>query len=350
MPGLRPLGLGEILDVGIKLYLRNWRTLAGCVVFLVLPLQIVSVLVLLSVAPGDLTTTPGFGTSRTTVAPEDVDTLLAGEGVVVILALIVYALTTAACFKAVSDAYLGTPPAARPSLWFALRRLPVMAVMGFFAYLAIVCALVLLIAPGIWLSISWSLAIPALLFERLGPFGALRRSFRLVRGRWWPICGAIVVGVLMVSIVGAVVQGLLIAIPTIVFGDDKAVRAVANVIAATLASTITTPFTAAVITLLYFDQRVRKEGFDLQLLASGLGTAPDAPVARPVEYAPAEVTAEERAQAPYWPPPPGWKPPRAQPPAAAPPDAQAPAEEERPPWTERGWQPPRPPGRDADGS
>jgi hypothetical protein len=39
-----------------------------------------------------------------------------------------------------------------------------------------------------------------------------------------------------------------------------------------------------VITLLYFDMRVRKEGFDLQLLADGLGTTrdPDAPLPAPV--------------------------------------------------------------------
>ena len=43
MPGLRPLAFGEILDVGIKLCRRNWRVLVMCVVWLVLPTQILSV-------------------------------------------------------------------------------------------------------------------------------------------------------------------------------------------------------------------------------------------------------------------------------------------------------------------
>ena len=54
MPGLRPLAFGEILDVGIKLCLRNWRVLVMCVVWLVLPVQIVSVGIVLSVAPDAL--------------------------------------------------------------------------------------------------------------------------------------------------------------------------------------------------------------------------------------------------------------------------------------------------------
>jgi len=39
-PNLRPLGIGEILDVGIKVYTRNYLTLWKIVVFVVLPAQI----------------------------------------------------------------------------------------------------------------------------------------------------------------------------------------------------------------------------------------------------------------------------------------------------------------------
>ena len=70
------------------------------------------------------------------------------------------------------------------------------------------------------------------------------------------------------------------------------------------------------LTILYFDQRVRKEGFDLQLLAEGLGVErdPDAPLPAPFEPGPV-YTPEQRAAAPYWPPPPGWVPPPPEPPA-----------------------------------
>ena len=95
---------------------------------------------------------------------------------------------------------------------------------------------------------------------------------------------------------------------------------------------ITTPYSAAVVALLYFDLRVRKEGLDLQLLArdAGVERDPDAPLPAPLHGD--EWTPEERAQAPYWPPPPGWKP---EPRAPAPPAPPAPGT----------WLPPRPGGR-----
>ena len=41
-PQLRPLGIGEILDVGLKIYFRNWLTLFKIVVFIVLPAEILA--------------------------------------------------------------------------------------------------------------------------------------------------------------------------------------------------------------------------------------------------------------------------------------------------------------------
>ena len=43
----------------------------------------------------------------------------------------------------------------------------------------------LLVVPGAWLYTRWSLAIPAIRHENLGPAAALKRSNALVRGRFW---------------------------------------------------------------------------------------------------------------------------------------------------------------------
>ena len=50
VPGLRPLGIGEILDVGIKITTRHWRTLVLAVLVVVVPLELLGALVTLSVA------------------------------------------------------------------------------------------------------------------------------------------------------------------------------------------------------------------------------------------------------------------------------------------------------------
>ena len=54
-PQLRPLGIGEILDVGIKIYMRNALTLYKIVVFVVLPAQILVNVVEVSALPNGVT-------------------------------------------------------------------------------------------------------------------------------------------------------------------------------------------------------------------------------------------------------------------------------------------------------
>jgi hypothetical protein len=335
-PGLRPLGLGEILDVGIKLYLRNWRTLIACVVWVVLPVQILSVLLTLSIAPEQLDIT-----STETIDPGDEDAFLASQGIVALLQGVVYLLSTAACFKAVADAYLGSTPAAGRSLSFALRRLPGLIWLGVVLFAALALALVALIIPSIWLGVAWSLAVPALLFERTSAFGALRRSYRLVKGNWWKTALTLLVGVFLVSFLAGIIQALLLLVAAVAADGSDAVNAFANVVASTAGSVLTTPFTSAVVTLIYFDRRVRKEGFDLRLLAEGLGEErdPDAPLPGPGLLEP-EVTDEQRAAAPYWPPPPGWTPPE---PSSPPPGGWSPPtapQSEPPPSSDAPAEPP----------
>jgi hypothetical protein len=355
---LRPLGIGEILDAGIKLFLRHWRTLVLSVVGLILPVQILSALVTASVAPEQFDLT----SSETGVDEGEEAEFLIGQGVIALLSVISILLATAVCFKAVADAYLGVEPEWRRSLRFAVRRLGGLFGVAIAGGLVVALATVALIVPGIWLFVMYSVAVPALLLERIGPFAALRRSFRLVRRRWWPTAGALVVGYLLIGIIGTLVSGVIMVIPSVVAENNTLVGALGSVVGGTVGSVLTTPYSAAVVTLLYFDLRVRKEGLDLQLIAEGAGVQrdPDAPLPAPLVAD--EYTPEERAQAPYWPPPPGWRPATVSgeperapepPPWRPAPDAPSPtgwlpprpaepagAEGESPPSKQPGWEPP----------
>jgi hypothetical protein len=335
---LRPLGIGEILDAGIKLFLRHWRPLVLSVVGLILPVQILSALVTASVAPEqfDLTST------ESGVEEGEEAEFLIGQGVIALLSVVSVLLATAVCFKAVADAYLGVEPEWRRSLRFAVRRLGGLLGVAIVGGIFVALATVALIVPGVWLFVSYAVAVPALLLERIGPIDALRRSFRLVRGRWWSTAGTLLVGYLLIGILGALVTGVIMVVPSLVAEGNTLVGALGAVVGGTVGSVLTTPYSAAVVTLLYFDLRVRKEGLDLQLIAEGADVQrdPDAPLPAPLVAD--EYTPEERAQAPYWPPPPGWRP-------APEPEWRAPERApEPPPWrpapdepSPSGWLPPR---------
>ena len=264
-PQLRPLSVGEVLDASFKIVRQSFGTLAGCVLVVAVPLNIVNTLITASASDeafnlDNTTRGTGFGTG----------TEVAGSLVTTTLSLVLMSLASAACFRAVSGVYLGEHPTIGGSLRFAASRLlPVIAV-SFLYVLGLIPAFIALIIPGIWLAVAWSVSFPALLSEGLGPVAALGRSFRLVKGRWWPVFGALLVMYLLVAVISGIL-GALLGATLIAAVDSEVVAAVLYTIVNTVSSLITLPLMAAVLTVLYFDLRVRKEGFDLHLLARGVG-------------------------------------------------------------------------------
>ena len=333
-PELRPLSVGEVLDVAIKIFFRNALTLFAIVVGIVAPVQLVSNLIQTSAASDDdpfATTSP---TGEVTFDFDEFWLYATGFGVVILLAIVASTVATGACFKAVGDAYLGEKPTWKGSLAFAGRRvhsiLWVTVLGGFVAFLGLLACVI----PGIWLYVSFAVAVPALLTEDVRGRRALGRSRRLVKGRWWATFGVIVLGSLLAGLVSGAITGALGA-ASLADPDNEVVSVVLGTIGGTVASTLTTPFQAAFITVLYFDLRVRKEGFDLELLAERIGlTGPREGALRPAPAAIPPARPPEGEQPPYWPPPPGWTPSSAGPPAE--PAAEEEPDPDRPPY----WPPP----------
>jgi hypothetical protein len=351
-PHLRPLGIGEILDVGIKIYLRNWLTLWKVVVFVVLPAQILVNVVYASATPSDQSVSNGspFGSTQpTVVSNHDLAIFATGLGVAILVSYISGQLAQAACLRTVADAYLGDVVNWRSSLRYALRRLPALIGLSLLTGILLVIGLLLCIVPGVYLWGAFYVAVPALLIEGSGPIRSLGRSRELVSGRWWGTMGVAVVGYLLVAIVSAMLTAVLVGVAFSNPARNTATGFVLNTIASTVGSMLTTPAAAAFATVLYIDLRVRKEGFDLLLLARGIGAGGDYVPQAPA-FLPSAPTASEPP--PFWPPPPGWTPPEpavapplspAPPPPAPAPEPPAGGNQPAPFWPPPpGWTPPEP--------
>lgn len=318
---LRPRRVGEILDAGIKIYLRNARTLMGLAALVVVPMQVFGAVVLLStVSSGSDVPSAVYSLSRHQAVASDTAARLGAQAVLLVVQLLGGWLTTAACVKAVSDAYLDQPTGVGVSLRYALRRLPAVIAMEILWLLGLVAGFIALIIPGIWLYVLWSVAAPALLIEGAGPARAIGRSRQLVSGRWWPTAGVLIVAAIMVSVISGAFQALLVAIASLPSQPSVLLAVTVATLSAAVSTIIALPFQAAVITVLYYDLRVRREGFDLHLLAEQLGLPALSPGAGP--GAPADGSRAAPAQAglpigpesvgqpggpPFWPPPPGWR-------------------------------------------
>jgi hypothetical protein len=302
-PRLRPLGIGEILDVAIKIYFRHAGTFLRIIVFVVLPAQALQAVVLVSA--GAQQDNFSFNTS-TNVGTVDTETFAAGYAIVLLVSLFSSAIANGACFKAVADAYLEGAPDWKSSLKYAARRLHSIIWISILGGILSLLGLIALLVGAVYLWVGFTVAVPVLLTEGVKGSKALRRSLHLIRGRWWPTFGLVLIGGILASVIGGIVGGLAQAFSLTAGGDQSVAEIVVLTVSGTVAAMVTTPFKAAFTTVLYFDLRVRKEGFDLQLLAKQLGIDVREGVTGLLPPPPGPPAGGE--QPPYWPPPPGWKP------------------------------------------
>jgi hypothetical protein len=261
--------------------MRNAKTLFKLVALVVVPVQIVGVLIILSTLPDAFTTGSQnpfqFTGDPTTGAVPDFDfrdlwIYLAGTLVVLLLGFVGTTVATGACFKAVSDAYLGAEPDWKTSLRYTLDHIWPLLWLTFLSAIGSGFGFLFCILPGIWLAIVWAVGTPALLTEGVRGTRALSRSFRLVQSRFWPVTGVLVVSYLIRLVLNSAVGGGITLLAFTDIGQNVVLTQVLSGFATAVASIIATPFQAAVVAVLYFDLRVRTEGFDLQLLAQRLGT------------------------------------------------------------------------------
>jgi len=110
---------------------------------------------------------------------------------------------------------------------------------------------IFLLPIAIWLAGRWALLVPALELENVSGYGALRRSGRLVRGRWLKVTSLIVAGGAFVLVLGPLVGALLIL-------GTTAPLWLVNIVAGAIYA-VTMPFVALTTAYVYFDTRVRSE-------------------------------------------------------------------------------------------
>lgn len=278
---LRPLGIGELLDAAFKVCTANFGTLLRVVLFVVVPVQLLSVVILASTMPDDWSASSfelSFEEDDEVMTDDEAVTFVVGQGVFVLIVMLMQVLATAACFRAIAQARLGAEADWRESLRFGLRRTPALLWVTFLYGLSVLVGFVLCLAPGVWLAVLFGLATPVLLVEGTGGPGALRRSARLVKDRWWATFAVIALGFLFASILSGITQ-LAVSLPLFFAVDDTSVAGyLVSALGQGIGYVIALPFQAAIIAVVYFDLRVRKEGLDLQLVASQIGSgAPAGP-------------------------------------------------------------------------
>jgi hypothetical protein len=280
-PQLRPLSVGEALDAGLRLFRHRFGTLVLCTLVFALPFSIASTLVEWS------TNDVAFDFS-TSALTDGSDEAILGQRIAQLLQGFAAVFAVAACFKAVSAAYLGERASAGASLRFALPRLAPVLVAVILALFIVFVPFIIVSAIGAgagataigalvalvllaFLGIRLALTLPPIVIERKGPFRGIGRSWRLTRGHWWRTLAVLGLASLLTLLIGLAAGAALGAALTAASFSQETTAAVLFTLLTIAVSVVTTPIVAAVMTVHYYDMRVRNEGFDLELLARSVG-------------------------------------------------------------------------------
>jgi hypothetical protein len=276
---LQPMGVGEILDAAIRLYRAQWKSLMAIVALALVPITFLQAFL-----------TRSMGSPFSTEAPVsgDVDsTLITSVVLGVIQVLVIQPFLTAAIAKASADVYLGHEVVVGPTFRYAVSRIHSILwitillvllvlipglVLVFFAALgateiAVILA-VLMFVLLVLVFVRFVFGSTVLVVEGKKGSKALRRSWKLAKGHFWKILGTLVLAGIMAS----VVEGILSVPGAIAFAATGPGGWPFLAIGNSLAAIITTPFTTLITVLLYFDLRIRKEAFDLEVMAQEMSS------------------------------------------------------------------------------
>ena len=137
---------------------------------------------------------------------------------------------------------------------------------------------------AIYFLTRWGFYVQAVMVEETSATNALRRSSELVKGAWWRVFGIM----FAIQLLSVMIDLILIASTTLIFalsgiageidllemirrniwephGEIEGILHLLHAIH-TAINALIMPITAIGFTLLYFDRRIRKEGFDIEMM------------------------------------------------------------------------------------
>jgi len=316
-PELRPLSLGELLDRTFGYYRQHFWLFMG---IMALPqvLNVALALALQMVQPTPVSPTPSADPAM--VLKQLGPTLVASFLFLIVFlvaSLLIYAVALGATTHALSEVHLGRTASVssayqslRGKIWrlFGLVFLFIFIAVGVYVLvsgatillggivgigLGIVMGrgpllvfvltglVILLLLAGVTLGavflLRYAVAVPALVLEDIGIGQAMKRSASLTKGYRGQV---FMIGTLMyvITLVVAVVFQAPFFVASVLLGFKLLMPLwlrIPYAITAGAGGALAGPFLMIALALAYYDTRVRKEGFDLQLMMAALdGTSP----------------------------------------------------------------------------
>jgi hypothetical protein len=229
---LRPRSGPELLDAAFQFWRENFNLLCTVVAAAFVPIIVLEMLA---------SAEPDSG----------IFALLARLG-----GAVFESMASAAVIAVVSERYMGREVTAGEALQKVWSRIGTIFATSFIYGLIVFVGLVLLIVPGFYFACKYFAMMPAVVVEGLDSSSSQKRSSTLTQGSKWRVLGLIVVAWIIYFVLLAIVAGIV----------ETTMRGMTGIVATRLLVVPIYPFLGILVTLLYYDLRIRNEGLDLDLM------------------------------------------------------------------------------------
>ena len=246
---------GRLLDRCFRIYFQNFPLMVGISAFAYLPALA-------------FRSTGLFREGDAILGPMAIVT---GVLAFVISFVVVAPMAIAATTKAVSDRYLGNEVTVGAALKGAWGHVVTLLLTQLVVGLIVMAGFILFIVPGIFLALSYALVAPVAILETSDRTAIRKRSWALVEGHRGKVFSVFCV-LWLLGIVLATSSNVLLFMTGI--DAESSMGAVLRFSMDSILSIVLYPVGTIAITLLYYDLRIRKEGFDLEMLSQAIGDRP----------------------------------------------------------------------------
>ena len=191
------------------------------------------------------------------------------NGIRMVLSTLIGSVGEGTMITAVANLYLQREPKLSTSLKTGAKKSPALIGAVLLSLVGGALGFVLLVVPGLYLSVAWFVITPAIVIEGYGVMGSFGRSMNLVSGSWcYVLCTYMCVCVFMLItqvIWSAVFAG----------GNDAShtisIFSVWGSAVAMVPAIVYGPVFAIMKTVMYINLRVEKEAVNADVLARGFG-------------------------------------------------------------------------------
>jgi hypothetical protein len=191
-----------------------------------------------------------------------------GEYIVAVLQNLLAAIADGAAIAIVSGAYLGRSVDAGTGLRALGGRMGALIVTSIGRGILIILGLALLIVPGL-IAIALTFAMPmAIILEGKSAGEAFSRSRELARGHVLRILGTLLLAFIIFFVIVLTLSFGIGAVAGLLGIGPRIAAAIGEIV-----FVLPYPLLSVVGTLLYYDLRIRKEGFDIDVMAQELAGA-----------------------------------------------------------------------------